>query len=132
MGLLQSLFQDVAQNVVQQGEQLERVELNLNDAEDTTSAARRELAIAEERHRKQTKVYSCLMILTVICLLFIIYFFWDLLEPNYWAPAAKGVSAARDEVLELFLTVFDSVRSPTPTDRPLPDLADPENSILWS
>ena len=56
MEMVQQMFQKLAVETVKQGEQVENVFANIQETEDNTEIARRELEIAEERHRKNTKV----------------------------------------------------------------------------
>ncbi|CAD7934936.1 unnamed protein product [Amoebophrya sp. A120] len=80
MATIQSLYKELSTHVEEQGQSIIQMEETISSTVDHTSNAFTEIQQTERYLRKQTKVYTCLMVLTLICTLFLLYFFWDLLS----------------------------------------------------
>mmetsp|Transcript_14473 Transcript_14473/g.36215 ORF Transcript_14473/g.36215 Transcript_14473/m.36215 type:complete len:584 (-) Transcript_14473:85-1836(-) len=101
MATIQSLYKELGQHVEEQGESIVQMEQTVSATVDHTEWARREIEASERSMKKQTRIYSCLMVLTLVCVCFIVLFFYDLIggggHAHKWMIESLGrVGIVRD------------------------------------
>ena len=62
MAKIQQMYNEVATMVTDQGEELDQIVATIDTTGDNTKQAREEVEQSDEFQRRQTKIYSCLMI----------------------------------------------------------------------